>query len=169
MTAKRVLMVLIVVTAVVFALVHAASQDYGLAVLAVGLGLGWLVLEVQRQSAFATGFFLAFLVLAIIGGFNHASTPAVLLGLSTDLAAWDISRLRARIAGKTTNEAAALLETRHLQQLAVTAAAGFFIALIPVLIQLSISFVILLLLILLLMIALRQSMMYLRHDRENNG
>lgn len=167
MTTKRVLVGLIIVTAAVFTFIHTALQTYGLAVLAVGLGLAWLMVEIRYARTFATGFFLAFLALAVVGSLNHAFIPAVLLGLSADLAAWDISRFRARIVGGTETEAVALLESRHLRKLAVTAGAGFFIALLPVFIQISISFVVLLLVILIMMIALRQSMLYLRHDRES--
>lgn len=167
MTAKRVLVALIIVTAAVFAFIYAASQDYWLAVLAVGLGLGWLVLETKGQRSVGTLFFIAFAALAIAASLRHAAVTAVLLGLSADLAAWDISRFSARIVGETANEAAAFLEMKHLQKLAVTAGAGFFIALLPVFIQISISFIVLLLVILVMIIALRQSMLYLRNDRAD--
>ncbi len=166
---QRILWGLIVVTAAVLALIYAALEAYGLAALAVGLGAAWLVLDVRMAFRFDSAFFLAFVALAILGSLLGASAPLVLLGVSTDLAAWDIARFRARIAGEAEGEAAALLETKHLRKLAVTAGVGFVIALLPVLIQISINFVALLLIILLIMILLRRSMLSLRPNRDGGA
>ena len=160
--AKKSLFALIVITAVVFALIYAAVQMYALVAVAVGLGAAWLFLEIKRTHPLATAFFLAFAGLAVLGSLKHASPVIVLLGLTTDLAAWDLSRLRARIAGKAEIDALALLETKHLRKLAITASAGFLIALLPLIIQLSINFVVLLLIVLLTVIALRRSMLVAR-------
>ena len=159
--AKKSLIGLIVITAAVFALIYVTAQMAAPAAVAVGLGVIWLLLEVQDR-AFALVFFLAFAALAILGSLYQASPLLVLLGLSTDLAAWDLSRFRARIAGAVEDEAAALLEIKHLRKLAVTAGAGFLLALPALFIQLSINFVVLLLLVLLTIIALRRSMLALR-------
>jgi hypothetical protein len=159
---KKVLLGFIVVTGTVFSFIYAASQAYLFAALAIGVGSVWFILEVKEEREFGTVFFLAFLALAILRSMYQAPVAMLLLGLSTDLAAWDLSRFRIRIASETEREAVALLETGHLRKLAVTACAGFFVALLPVFVQISVSFVALLLIILVTMIALRRSMFYLR-------
>ncbi len=160
--AKKSLFALIVITAAVFSFIYAAAQMYALAAVAAGLGAAWLFLEIKRTHPLATAFFLVFAGLAVLGSLKQASPVIVLLGLTTDLAAWDLSRLRVRLAGKSESEALALLETKHLQKLAVTACAGFLIALLPLIIQLSINFVVLLVIVLLTVIVLRRSVLVAR-------
>src|SRR5512145_703623 len=106
MRTKYILVGLVAVTAAVFAFIYAASQAYGLAALAIGLGAGWLTLEIKDEPSLATVFFLTFLTLALVGSFNQTSILTILLALSTDLAAWDLSRFRARIVGQTDKEIA---------------------------------------------------------------
>ena len=98
MITKRVLWSLIVVTTAVFSLVYAVLQQPLLPAFAVGLGLLWLGLEVKGKNPLASVFFLSFLVLTIVGSLISAPILIILLGLSTDLAAWDLSRFQARIA-----------------------------------------------------------------------
>lgn len=150
---------LIIVTSIVIALDYTAVQAYGFALIAFGLGVTWLALEMREVRAFGTVFFLAFLILTILRSLAQASVVIPLLALTTNLAAWDLSRFRARISGEAGDEVVALLETRHLQKLAVTALAGFAIALLPVFIQLSLNFVILISIILGIMVVLRQSVL----------
>jgi hypothetical protein len=165
----KVLFGLIIVTSSVFSFVYAASQAYLFAAFAFGLGVFWLVMEAKNEPAFSTIFFLAFVALAILRSVDQAPVIMLLLGFTANLAAWDWSRFRARIADETRLEVVALLETRHLQKLAVTAFAGFVIALLPVFIQISINFVVVLLLILLTMIALRRSMLLIRGEPTTRG
>lgn len=160
--AKNVLLALIVITSVVFAIVYTSAQMYAVAAVAVALGAVWLLLEAQTEYRVAVVFFLAFVALAVLGTLYQSSAVLILFGLTTDLAAWDLSRFRRRIAGVAEADAAALLATNHLRKLAITAAAGFLIALLPLLIELSINFVVLLLFVLLTIIALRRSMFALR-------
>ncbi len=160
--AKKSLIGLIVITAAAFSFIYATAQVYPLVVVAIGVGAAWLTLEVRREHRFASVFFLAFAALAVLGSLKQASPLLVLLGLTTDLAAWDLSRFRMRVAGEAESEAAVSLETKHLQKLAATACAGFFIALLPLVIQLSINFIVLLLIMLLIIIALRRSMLIIR-------
>jgi hypothetical protein len=168
---KRVLWGLIIVTAAAFSLVYAVSQQPLLAALAVGVGLLWLGLEVRGKNPLIPGFFLSFLVLAIVGSLISAPTLIILLGLSTDLAAWDLSRFRARIAAEIGSGTTAELEARHLRMLMVTAGAGFFMALPPVFVHFSINFVIFGCIMILAMIALRLSMLYFRggHSHGSDG
>jgi hypothetical protein len=164
---KRVLWGLIVVTTAVFSLVYAVLQQPPLAAFVVGLGLLWLGLEVKGENLLASVFFLSFLVLAIVGSLISAPIWIILLGLSTDLAAWDLSRFQARMADATGSGTTAALEVQHLRKLIVTASAGFFIALPPVFIHLVIGFVIFGFVMVLTMIALRRSVLYFRGDHKS--
>ncbi len=166
MITRRVLRGLIVVTAATVSFACAAAQQDALAVFAVGLGLLWLGLEIRGRNPFTSVFFLAFLVVAIVGSLSDAPSLIILLGLSTDLAAWDLARFQARIAGEIAGGTTVTLEVKHLRRLAATASAGFFIALPPVFIHLSIDFVIFGCVMVLAMIALRQSLLYFRNGRE---
>ena len=166
MITKRVLWSLIVVTTAVFSLVYAVLQQPLLPAFAVGLGLLWLGLEVKGKNPLASVFFLSFLVLAIVGSLTSAPSLIILLGLSTDLAAWDLSRFQARIASEIGRGTTAALEVKHLRMLIVTASAGFFMALPPAFIHLAIGFVIFGFVMVLTMIALRRSMLYFRSDHK---
>lgn len=161
---RKALLGLIIVTSSVIALVHVVSQAYVFATLSVVLGVIWVVHEEIQAGKFSTVLFVALLMLAILKGTDQSLIVLVLLGVSTNLAAWDLSRFRARIADETRQEVIALLESRHLSRLALTIGAGFVVAMLPVFIQISINFVVLLLMILLLMIALRRSVLHMRGD-----
>jgi hypothetical protein len=160
---KKVLLGLVVVTTAAFSFIYAVSQQHLLAVFTVGLGFVWLILEVKGENHLSSVFFLAFLALTIVGSLGNAPILIVLLGLSTDLAAWDLSRFRARIADETESDTTAVLEIKHLQKLMVTACMGFFIALLPVFIHISIGFVIFGCVMVLAMITLRRSLLYFRN------
>jgi hypothetical protein len=163
---KKVLLGLVVVTATAFGFIYVLSQVYLLATFAIGLGLIWLIVEVEGKNSLSSGFFLSFLALAIVGSLSNAPILIVLLGLSTDLAAWDLSRFQARIADEIESDTTVILQTKHLQKLAVTVWVGFFIALLPVFIHLSIGFVVFGPVVVLAVIALRRSMLYFRTDHE---
>ncbi len=107
--AKKSLIGLIVITAAVFSFSYAAAQVYGFVAVAVGLGAAWLTLEVKREHRFATAFFLAFVALAVLASLKQASPLIVLLGLTTDLAAWDLSRFRRRIAGEAEGRSGSII------------------------------------------------------------
>lgn len=166
MITKTVLWGLILVTAVAFSFVYVELQQYWLTAVVVGLGVIWLNSEVQAKNPSPTAFFLSFLVLAIVGSLRNAPILVILLGFSADLAAWDLSRFQARIAGKIERDTTKALEIRHLQKLTVTASAGYLIALPPVFIHFSIDFVIFGCVMVLAMIALRRSILYFRGDHE---
>jgi hypothetical protein len=165
---KRVLWGLIVVTTVVFSLVYAVLQQPSLAVFAAGLGLLWLSLEVKRANPLGTVFFVSFLALAIVGSLISAPILIILLGLSTDLAAWDLSRFRTRIASEIERGTTATLEAKHLRMLAVTASAGFFVAVPTVFIHVAIGFIVFGFVTILAMITLRRSALYFRSVHKSS-
>jgi hypothetical protein len=159
---KKVLCGLIMLTAAIFSAMYLIAQAYLIAALSFILGLIWLILEMTENGAPASVFFLFYLALAIIGTLNNISVATALVGLSTDLAAWDLSRFRARITNGMEWKTESLLETRHLQILAAAIGSGLIIGLSFSLIRISISFAVLASITLLVMVAFRKSILNLR-------
>jgi hypothetical protein len=164
MMTKRILLSLIAVTTAVFSLAAAASQQYLLSTIVLGVGMTWFTLENRQKQVVVTLFFLFFVGLALAGSLNSLSVLVMLFGLSTDLAAWDLSRFRAR-AGKS--EVEPKLETRHLKRLFPTLGIGFLIALPPMFIAIPANFVVFFFLTLLVVIVLRASTLNLHQERES--
>ncbi len=162
MTIPKALLVLIVLMIILFPAAYVVSQDYLAAILALGLGTLWLVLEINGQPNSSSLFFVCFLGFAMWGSLRGLPIPVLLVGLSLDLAAWDLSRFRARTADDDPDTD---LEAAHLQKLAVTIGAGFSLALLSTLIRLSISlnFVIFCVIVLLTVIVLRKAALSLRN------
>lgn len=161
---KRILSGLIVLTMMVFALAYLATQQFPAAVPALAAGLIWLWQENSQQSVPAAPFFLFFLGLSVVGILSQLPVSVMLLGLCASLAAWDISRFRARVAVTGQPEIDPVLEQRHLRRLFTVIGAGLLITLLPVFVQLSISFVAFAVLTLLLLLVLRASVRALRHE-----
>jgi hypothetical protein len=166
---SKILWGLIILTTALVTLVDVAVQEYLIAVFAFALGSLWLILEINQKASSSSIFFLLFIILAIVGSLHNAPIPTMLLALTTDLTAWDLSRFQARVIHEAASDRRAALETKHLQKLGVTMASGFLLALSPLLVQLSISFVVFLLIVLLLMLTLRKSVLYLRDANKRNA
>jgi hypothetical protein len=162
---QRTLLGVVLATAVIFSFVSVLSQDILAASVSAVIGLIWLIQEVNGKTTISTAYFVAFVGFAALGSLNHAPVPLLLLGLCTDLAAWDLSRFQQRIRDEETSDEKTFLENNHLQKLAAVTSVGFLIALVPMLMQISVNFVILLLIMLLALIALRQSILSLRGDK----
>jgi hypothetical protein len=169
MNPKHIIWGLVIVVAVLFSIIYAALGNNMLAVLAFGLGGMWLAVDAKVDGYEGTFFFLAFVALAVIASLNEALRPLPLLGLSVDLAAWDVSRFSARLAGEKDQTARAILEARHLTLLIVVIGSGFLIALLPFLFQLAIPFVIMSGLALFALLALQQSMRSLSQDHGQDS
>lgn len=169
MITKNVLLGVIIITTGVFIVTYIAAQMALIAVLAGALGLAWLILENNEQWGLSTVFFLAFAGLAIVGSLRHLPIPVMLLGFCADLAAWDLSRFRERITENVERDQRPAMEARHLRVLFTAMGAGFFLALVPTLVSLSINFVALLFLIILTMLALKRSIGYLRDNRQGEA
>ena len=157
MITDKILLGLVVVTVALFAGTGLAAHVYVITVYALVFGLIWFILVSRKIWSLSAVIFMLFLGLAIWGCLENLPVPAMLLGLSTDLAAWDLSRFRARIAAEEAGEIVAALESRHLRYLSVIASAGFVIAVLPLFVKLSINFVGLAVVALLAMLVLRQS------------
>jgi hypothetical protein len=149
--------------------IYAAAQLYLVAILACLIGLAWLVTENNEQRVLSSIFFLIFAGLAIGGSVNRLPIPVMLVGFSADLAAWDLSRFRERIAGKVEPAMLPALEAMHLRTLFTALGAGLALALLSTLINFSISFVALFFIILLLLLALRLSIGYLRDEKQGQA
>lgn len=148
---------LVIVVAALFLASFVSMGNYLLAALSFGLGVMWLAADAKIESYMGTLFFLAFVMLAVIASLNEALTPLALLGMCANLAAWDISRFRARLAGETNHDTRAILASRHLRLLAVIICVGFLIALLPLAFRLPLPFVIVVGVVLLALLALQQS------------
>jgi len=167
MTTRQILPGLIVVTAGVFALIFSAAQEYSALLCIVALGAIWIALELSEYRLFSAVFFTAFAAFAVVAALEHASIPLILLGLCADLAAWDLSRFRDRLRDEEDETVRAALERAHLRMLAVPIVAGFLIALVPLFVTLSISFIALAVIVLIALLVLRQSLVTLRGAKPN--
>lgn len=161
---KNMLLGSVGVTTAVFSAIYFVSGDYLLAAFSLAAGLAWLYLEIRWQGSSASIFFLIFFILGIAASLRGLPTLIILLGLSTNLAAWDLSRLWVRIANRAEGDVKVALETRHLQKLGAVTAAGLIIALLALSVQISLSFVAFAVITFLVMIALRISMLYARKE-----
>lgn len=130
--------------------------------LAFALGALWLIVELRWEQPLPSAFFLIFTGLAIWGSLQGLSILLMLFGLSLTLAAWDLSRFRARVHAVDSDSIPHELEIQHLRKLALIAVAGFVIALLPLVVRLSINLVALAVLVLLLMFVLRNAVLRLR-------
>jgi hypothetical protein len=164
MTTRRILLGLIIVTTLIFALVYTIFQQYLIAALALAAGLIWFKLEHDHDSTFVTLFFLWFLSLAILGSLNNLFPLWMLLGLCANLAAWDLSRLQARVTDAGRREIEPMLESRHLRWLFVAIGSGLLLAVLSTFVRISVNFVIFAVLTLLAMLILRASVFYLREE-----
>ncbi|MBN1563812.1 MAG: hypothetical protein JXA10_08230 [Anaerolineae bacterium] len=164
MNLKRLFGGLVITVAVLFAGIYAALDSYLLAIVSLGVGGLWLTLDAKIANYEGTLFFLAFVALAVIASLDDTLKPWPLLGLSINLAAWDIARFTARLANAEQPATRAVLTTRHLILLAGIIILGFVFAVLPALVRLAIPFVIVGGVALLALLTLQQSMRSLSRD-----
>src|SRR5260370_4932491 len=124
-------------TAALFAWTGFAAHVYVITVYALVFGLICFILVSRKIWSLSSVIFLLFLGLAIWGCLEHLPVPAMLLALTTDLTAWDLSRFRARIGAEEAGEVVAALESRHLRSLSVIASVGVAVAILPLFVKLS--------------------------------
>ena len=165
----KVLYGLIILTSALLTVANIILQEYLIASVAITSGVIWLLLQMKQKEPPYTVFFILFLGLAVLGSFRNIALPFMLLALSSDLAAWDLSRFQARISHEEESNSKTLLEVKHLQKLAVTLSVGFLMALLPTFIHISLNFVVFLFILLLLMLTLRRSVLYLRKEAKINN
>jgi hypothetical protein len=166
---NKVLYGLIILTTAVLTLANLALQEYLIAALAVGLGSLWLILQIKKRESLNSGFFVFFLGLTISGSLRNVPILYMLFALSSNLAAWDLSRFRARIANEVESEQKTLLELKHLQKLTITVSIGFLVTLLPLFVHISTSFITFLCIILAVMLTFRRSIFYLRNENKTNA
>lgn len=167
MMVRPVLWTLIGAAAGLSALVSGLTQDYTLAALGLAGGALWLLLESRRSDISRGPFLLLYVALAVIASLKDvAPAPLTLLALVCALAAWDLAALQRRTADAEDRAAVAELERRHLQRLGLTISAGFLAALIPLLAQISLPFLVLAALLLVAVIALSRAVAALLAGRD---
>ncbi len=166
MITRRLLLALIIVTTGLFSAIYAAAFEYMAVILIVVLGIGWFMLEYTERWGSSTFFFLAFVGLAVVGSLQQMPIVLVLVGFCADLAAWDLSRFRQRIANRVEDNVQPVLVAGHLRTLLTALGTGFALALLPTLINISISFGVLFFIILLMLLTLRLSMGYLHGGEQ---
>jgi hypothetical protein len=111
---------------------YATLAIYPLSLFALVIGVVWWILEAGNEPVSPSIFFSLFVFLAVFASLESVPVLLTLCGLCMSMAAWDFARFCSRIAEKT--ETTTLLEKQHLQIVAVTTIAGFFIGLLPTLI-----------------------------------
>jgi hypothetical protein len=163
---RRILFALIGGTTLVFSLSFLISKQYPIAVFSLALGLGWLLLEAIGRPRVSSFFFVCLIGIAAVASLIRLPSIIVLLGLSMDLAAWDLSRFLARTR-RPKSPTIPELDRRHLAKLSATLCAGYALASLPLLFKVSIDFVTLSFAVLLAVIALRESI--LRHRSESQS
>lgn len=159
----------IILATALLAFAHVALQDYLIAALAFASGSIWLILNMNNKEAPNSLFFLFFIGLAIVGSLRDIPSSIMILAVSMTLIAWDLSQFQARISTEEESTAKTLMEGKHLQKLAITASIGFLVALIPVFVQLQISFVFFLIIILAILMGLRKSILDLRNEKKSSN
>ncbi len=162
MLAKKFLIALVVCTVTLFSGVNLVSGNYPLAAFSFVSGFVWLGLEIKEQRFLTSFFFVAFMGVAILGAFNQSALPLMLLGVSTDLAAWDLSRFLARIGVASKNDDRAKLERRHLRLLFITVGVGLMLAWPALIVRIPMNFVVFFFVALVLILILRRSFLDLR-------
>jgi hypothetical protein len=165
----KILYGLIILTSTLLTVANIVLQEYLIAGVAIVSGAIWLVLQIKKKEPSHSAFFVLFLGLVILGSLRNFSVPFMLLALSADLAAWDLSRFQARISHEEESASKTLLELKHLQKLAITLSIGFLVALFPTFIHISLNFVVFLFTLLLLMLVLRKSILFLRKENKINN
>jgi hypothetical protein len=162
----KILYGLIILTSLLLTVTNIALQDYVIASVTIISGAIWLLLQIKKKEPSPSIFFILFLGLAILGSLRNISIPFMLLALTSDLAAWDLSRFQARISQEAESASKTLLELKHLQKLAITLSIGFLVALLPSFVHISLNFAVFLFILLLIMLALRKSILYLRKETK---
>jgi hypothetical protein len=165
MNTKRIEIALIVLTILIFSLSHLFTEKYWLAIASLVIGVLWVLAEIYKMSLLPHLFFVGFVGLAVIGSQNGLPAPLMLLGLCTDLAAWDLSRFQARLREFSQRNPDAELVKKHLGKLSGTICIGYILALLPLFIRFSMNFILVIGLTLLLLFALRKSILALRTER----
>lgn len=145
----RIFLGLVTVVVLLFAAIYIMLGSYELAVLALLLGVLWMV---TRLGTFC---FVAFVALTVIASLSGVPTPLALLGMSANLAAWDMSRFLDRLDGEDVWRTP--LAAYHLRVLSVVIALGFGIALLACFLRLSLPFGVMGMIALLAVLLLRRS------------
>ena len=166
---RQTLLVTIAATTVILTGFHLASENAAIALGTFLLGAVWLFLEFKQRRSFPSWFMALLIGSALLVGVNHEPSPLILLAVVADLAAWDLSRFLGRIRPFAAQDISPDHYQKHLYRLAIPLCAGFGLALVPMFIQLPVSFVAFLVLALLAVIAFRKAVLGLRGNDKQRG
>lgn len=168
MSIKNIQLALVILTSLVFSLAHLFLREYWIALFALSLGACWLLVEKYKVELLFNLVFVGFIWLAVRGCLNELRIPLMLLGLCTNLAAWDLSRFQTRIRQYAVQNPEPKLVKKHLRILTITLCLGYILAIIPTLIKLPMNFVVVMVLSLLILFALRKSVITLRNEKAGD-
>ncbi|HTP10896.1 MAG TPA: hypothetical protein VMP08_21730 [Anaerolineae bacterium] len=166
---KQTLWLAIAVTTLILTGFHLAAENAVLAIASFLLGAVWLFLEVKPQRSFPMLFMPLFVVSALLAGVNRAPSPLLLLAVVADLAAWNLSRFLIRLKPFAAQDISPDLYQKHLTRLAVPLAVSYGLALVPMFVQLPVSFVAFLVLTLLAVIVFRRAVLGLQNESKRRG
>ena len=169
MTTRNVLLTLIAAATLSLIGVYVAAGMIRPAVLALGLGSLWFGLEYRQAQGLASVLLVGFVVLAAWAALDGLSAPVLVFSLSASLAVWDLSRFRSRVTEEGQGDIPPALERAHLRKLAVVTTAGFLAALLPLIIHISVNFIVFALIFFVAMVLLRRAVVQLRGEAPKNS
>ena len=148
--------------ALLFGVGYALAGLIYIGLAAVLIGVLWAALERRDMAGGGSPAFLLYLLLAVVGMLSAVWPGFMLLGLLAALAAWDLSRFRMRVGVVGDGEMMDALAQKHIQRLVITLGAGGMLALLPLVVSISLDFVVLAAVILALLLMLRSAVYALR-------
>ena len=97
----KILYGLIILTSALLAVANITLQEYVIAGVAIVSGAIWLLLQINQKEPPHSLFFVLFLGLTLLGSLRNIPLPFMLLALTSDLAAWDLSLFTGELSMKT--------------------------------------------------------------------
>jgi len=162
---ERLLFGLIMALTLVHIGLAALAQDVTAVLLAIVAGFVWLGMEARENNMLTGLFFALFVMLAALGVMRGFPIVLMLILLLGTLAAWDLARLRSRLAAADA-EITPMLEQDHLRKLGTTLAVGGGVTLLPLVANIPINFLMLAIMTLVLLVILRRTIRQLRRTES---
>jgi hypothetical protein len=135
-----------------------SGEAYGMSAGCLGIGVIWAIAIDRRWKIIHLVCFVFFTALTVYGTWREYGILLFLIGFIFNIAAWDLSDFRARVA---TIQEEAIIDTtfnQHYLYLILALSLGLIVSLLALNIQLQISFIGVLLLGLLMIFSLRTLM-----------
>jgi hypothetical protein len=135
------------------------------AVIAIAIGLGWLLARKYPLPELQLICLLASVGMAAIGRLTGSPPLLMICGSGTALAVWDLLLLDVALEGSSSGEQAHQYENNHLQSLILALGLGLFLAFLGRVVTLDIPFVLLVPLIALAVFSLDRVWGYIKKQR----